>query len=139
MPSSTSLRPTDWPARAVLMLIFFLIEAEPAATGDHGDTVVEGVVRLRDGVVGPRGRGVDLGGAFHGEGLMRALAVEGIDEPVEAGLLLQDVGAGGASGLLLEGEAHALVTAVLLGVAGLNAFDGDAEAEPPDGELGAVE
>jgi hypothetical protein len=34
---------------------------------------------------------------------------------------------------------HALVAAVLLGMAGLDAFDGDPESEPPDGELGEIE
>ena len=34
---------------------------------------------------------------------------------------------------------HALVAAVLLRVSWLDALDGDAESEPPDGELGEVE
>jgi hypothetical protein len=34
---------------------------------------------------------------------------------------------------------HALVTAVLLGAAWFDALDVDAEAQPPDGELGEVE
>jgi hypothetical protein len=34
---------------------------------------------------------------------------------------------------------HTLVTAVLLRMAGLDAFDGDAEPEPPDRELGEIE
>jgi hypothetical protein len=34
---------------------------------------------------------------------------------------------------------HALATAVLLRMAGLDALDRDAEPQPPDGELGEVE
>jgi hypothetical protein len=34
---------------------------------------------------------------------------------------------------------HALVAAVLLRMPGLDAFDGDAEAEPPDRELEEIE
>jgi hypothetical protein len=34
---------------------------------------------------------------------------------------------------------HALVAAVLLRVARLDALDGDAQAQPPDGELGEIE
>jgi hypothetical protein len=41
--------------------------------------------------------------------------------------------------LLLEGEVHALVAAVLLRMAGLDALDRNAEAKPPDRELGEVE
>jgi hypothetical protein len=70
---------------------------------------------------------------------MRPLAVELLEEAIEAGLLLQAVGAWRAGGLLLEGEVHALVAAVLLGVSWLDALDGDAESEPPDGELGEIE
>jgi hypothetical protein len=44
-----------------------------------------------------------------------------------------------AGGLLLQGEMHAFMAAVLLGMAGLNAFDGDAQAQPPNGKLGEVE
>jgi hypothetical protein len=42
-------------------------------------------------------------------------------------------------GFLFQGEVHALVTTVLLRMAGLDALDGDAQAQPPDGQLGEVE
>ncbi len=34
---------------------------------------------------------------------------------------------------------HALMAAVLLGMAGLDARDGDAQTQPPDGKLGEIE
>src|SRR5438552_17912181 len=34
---------------------------------------------------------------------------------------------------------HAFMTAILLGMAGLNAFDANAQAQPPDGEFAQVE
>jgi hypothetical protein len=34
---------------------------------------------------------------------------------------------------------HAFVAAVLLGMTGLDALDVEAEAEPPDGQLGEIE
>ena len=52
------------------------------------------------------------------KGLSRG-CVELLDEGIEAGLLLQAVHAGRAGRLLLEGEVHALVAAVLLGRPGL--------------------
>ena len=70
---------------------------------------------------------------------MRALGVELLEEVVEAGLLLQAVHAGRPGCFLLQGEVHALVTAVLLRMARFDALDGDAEAEPPDRQLGEVE
>src|SRR5260221_14585457 len=54
-------------------------------------------------------------------------------------LLLQAVRAWRSGCLLLEGKVHALVPAVLLRMAGLDALDGNAEAKPPDRELGEVE
>ncbi|MBY5775277.1 hypothetical protein HFN63_35575 [Rhizobium leguminosarum] len=45
---------------------------------------------------------------------MRQFGVEFFDDVVEAGLLLQEIGAGCLGGLQLEGEMHALVAAVLL-------------------------
>ena len=70
---------------------------------------------------------------------MRPFGIELADEGIEALLLLQAVDAGRTGCFLLEGEVHALVTAVLLRMAGLDAFDGDAEPEPPDRELGEIE
>ena len=63
---------------------------------------------------------------------MRAFGVELADEGVEAGLLLEAVHARRAGGFLLQGQVHALVAAVLLRMAGLDALDGDAEPQPPD-------
>ena len=70
---------------------------------------------------------------------MRALLVVAIDEVVEARLLLQHVLRGGLGSLLLEREVHALVAAVLLGVAGTDALDADAQAQPPHREFGEIE
>jgi len=53
---------------------------------------------------------------------------------VEAGLLLQQVVGGRSCRLLLEGQMHALVAAVLLGMTGLDAFDRDTGPQPPDRE-----
>jgi hypothetical protein len=69
---------------------------------------------------------------------VRAFLVEDLDEVVEASLLLQEVASRRFSGFFLQGEMHAFVTAILLGMAGLNAFDANAQAEPPDGELAQV-
>ena len=56
---------------------------------------------------------------------MRTLVIELLDESVELGLLLKQIGAGGARGLFLQGQMHAFVAAILLGMAGLDAFDRD--------------
>ena len=66
-------------------------------------------------------------------------ALNSCKEGVEASLLLQAVHARRAGGFLLQGEMHALMAAVLLRLARLDALDGDAEPEPPDRELGEVE
>src|SRR5262249_38994594 len=58
------------------------------------------------------------------------------DEVIEAGLLLEAIGARGPDGFFLEG---ALMAPVLLRAAWFDALDVDAETEPPDGELGEIE
>jgi hypothetical protein len=62
---------------------------------------------------------------------VRALFVEVFDEVIELGLLLEEIFRGRLGGLLLQGQMHSLVPAVLLWVAGLDAFDADPEAQPP--------
>ena len=70
---------------------------------------------------------------------MRPFGIELADEDIEAFPLLQAVGARRTGCFLLEGEVHALVTAVLLRMTGLDAFDPDTQSEPPHRELGEVE
>jgi hypothetical protein len=64
--------------------------------------------------------------------------IELVQEGIEAGLLLQTVHARRARGFLLQSEVHAFMAAVLLWQSGLDAFDSDAGAEPPDRELGEI-
>ncbi len=78
---------------------------------------------------------MELGRRLHGKRLMGTLLVELRDEGIKARLLLQNVGSGRFGGLPFERQVHPLVPAVLLGVPGSDAFDLNAEAEPPDGEL----
>jgi hypothetical protein len=61
--------------------------------------------------------------------------IELVREIVEAGLLLQGVHARRPGCLLFEGEVHAFVAAILLGMTWFDALDGDAQSEPPNGEF----
>jgi hypothetical protein len=63
---------------------------------------VERVGEVRQAGVGLPRRCIDVGGAFHFERLVWALGIEFPDEIVEAGLLLEAIGAWRADGLLLE-------------------------------------
>jgi hypothetical protein len=54
-------------------------------------------------------------------------------------LLLQKVPRGRLGGFFLQREMHAFMTTILLGMTWLDAFDANAEAKPPDGELAQVE
>lgn len=58
---------------------------------------------------------------------------------VEASLLLQEIDAGRLGRFQLEWEMHALVEAVLLRIAWLDALDFDAEPEPPDRQPRQIE
>ena len=60
------------------------------------------------------------------ESFMRPFVVELLDEGIELGLLLQDIGAGRTSGFFLQSQMHAFMAAVLLGMAGADALNGDA-------------
>ncbi len=93
------------------------VNAEAAASGDQGVGVMEGIVQVRQAVIG-------------------ALCVEFADEIIKPHLLGEVIGPGRPGGFLLQGEVHALMAPILLGMARPDALDGDAEAQPPDGEFG---
>jgi hypothetical protein len=78
---------------------------------------------------------IDLRRTFHIQSFVRALVVEDLNEFVKAGLLLQEVGGRRLGGFFLQGEMHALVTAILLGSTGLDPFDANPQAKPPDRSL----
>lgn len=118
---------------------FLTIETEPAATGDHDGAVMKRVVRRRDALIGTDRSSVQLSRTLHRERFVRPFVIELMDEGIELGLLLKHISAGGSSGLLLESQVHALVSAVLLGMTGLDAFDRDSQVKPPDRELRKVE
>ncbi len=66
---------------------------------------------------------------------MGTLAVKNFHEVIEAGLLLKEVGSGRLGGFFFQGKMHAFMTAILLRMTRLDAFDANAQAKPPDGEL----
>jgi hypothetical protein len=70
---------------------------------------------------------------------MRSFVVKLLQEDIELGLLLKQVGTGGARGFFLQRQMHALVTTVLLRMAGPDAFDADAEPQPPLGQISAAD
>ena len=65
---------------------------------------------------------------------MRSFIVVNLDEGIEALLLLQEIERSGLGGILLQCQMHALVTAVLLWVAGLDALDLDQKTRARSGE-----
>ena len=105
----------------------------PLLAGDDV-AVVEGIGELGQAGEAAAARRCRAGRGLHGQRLVRAVGVEFLDEGVEAGLLAEAVRGGGAGGLLLEGQVHALVAAVLLRLARGDALERDAEPEPPDRE-----
>jgi hypothetical protein len=65
--------------------------------------------------------------------------VELLDEDIELSLLLKQIGAGWPCGFFLEGQVHALVTAILLRMTRPNAFNADAQTQPPHRKPGEIE
>ena len=114
---------------------FLATQANAATARDHDDAVVERIVEIGQSAIGVRGGLVDFRRTLHAESFMGSFGVEDLDEVIEPRLLLKKVGAGWFGGFFFQSEMHALVTTVLLGMARLDAFDADAQAEPPDREL----
>jgi hypothetical protein len=103
-----------------------VVQAKTSATGDHERTVVKWVMRFWNASIRTGRSRVNLGRAFHVQGFMGSFVIEFLEEGVELGLLLQDVGARWASGFFFQGQMHALMPAVLLGMTGPDALNGDA-------------
>ena len=69
---------------------------------------------------------------------MGAFSVELPDEVIEAVLLLEMICGGRLFGLILQGEMHAFMATVLLGMAWPDALDRIAKPQPPDRETGEI-
>jgi len=61
--------------------------------------------------------------------------VEDLDKFLEARLLLKKIGGGRLGGLFLQGQMHALMTAISLRMTRLDSFDADAQPQPPHREF----
>ena len=70
---------------------------------------------------------------------MRSFLVENLDELIEARLLLKEIRSRWFGSFFFQSEMHAFMPAVLLRMAGLDAFDADAQPKPPHGQLAQVE
>src|SRR5689334_4461076 len=115
------------------------MQAETAASSDDNVAIMEGIGQFRQAGIGAHRGSVELGRALHAERLVRTFGIELAEEGIEALLLLQTVAARRAGGLLLEGQMHALMAAVLLRMPRLDALDGNAKPKPPHRELGEIE
>jgi hypothetical protein len=118
---------------------FLAVETDASAAGDVDGFVVERINKFGQAAIGTGGGSINFRGALHVEGLVRPLVVELLEKIIEFALLLQTVHARGTSGFRFEGKMHAFMPAILLRMTGLDAFDGDAQTQPPDGELGELE
>src|SRR5882757_1659045 len=118
---------------------FFAVQTDASAVGDMNDAVVKRISKFWQAAIAADGGSVDFRGALHVQGLMSPFVVELFEKIIEFALLLQAVPTRGARGLRFEREVHAFMAAILLRMTGLDAFDGDAQAQPPDRELGEVE
>ena len=83
------------------------------AAGDSGGQIVDRILEIAQPLVGSGRFFVSVVGNLHVEGPVRAVGVVVVDKVVEPGLLLQEVLGGGAGGLVLQGQAHAFVAAIL--------------------------
>ncbi len=83
-------------------------------------------------LIGAAGSSIDLGWTFHVQSFVRTFVVELFDEGVELGLLLEQICAGGPRGFLLERQVYAFTASILLGMTRPDAFDADAQAQPPN-------
>ena len=74
---------------------FLFVDADSSAVGNQSGPIVERVGELSDAAIGSRRGLIDVGGVLHIESFMGALVVEFMNEGIELGLLLKEVGTGG--------------------------------------------
>src|SRR4029077_5087774 len=104
---------------------FFLAETNTAAMRNHNRSVVERIVDVGQTLVDSRRWPINFGRTFHVQSFMRTFVVEYIDELVEGSLLLKEISLPGVGSFFFQSKMHAFMTAVLLGMARLDAFDAD--------------
>jgi hypothetical protein len=73
---------------------FLFEDADPSAACNQNGPIVERIGEFSDAAIWSRGRLIDVSGELHIESFMRAVVVKLMNEGVELGLLLKEVGTG---------------------------------------------
>jgi hypothetical protein len=66
----------------------FATETDPAAIGDDNDLVMEGIINIRQALIGTARGLIELGRTLHAQGFVRTFIVEDLDEIMKPGPLL---------------------------------------------------
>jgi hypothetical protein len=101
------------PGKDLTEIDFLPAQTDTPSTGNHDGLIVQGIVDVRQSLVGTRGRLVDLRRIFHVQGFVGTLVVEDLNKFFEARLLLKKIGGGRLGGLFFQGQMHALLAAIL--------------------------
>jgi hypothetical protein len=86
-------------------------------------SVVEWVVDVVQSLVRTRRSLIDIRRTFHAKSFVRSFVVVDIDEFVEARLLLKEIRGSWFRSFFFQSEMHKFMTALLLGMARLDALD----------------
>jgi hypothetical protein len=78
---------------------FLFVDADSSAAGNQSGPIVERIGEFSDAAIGLRGGFLDVSAILHAESFLWAFVVKFMDEGIELGLLLKEVGTRGAGWL----------------------------------------
>jgi len=101
------------------------VVADASTLSDSHGSVMHRISQLPQSSVGPGGFAVEISRNPHLESLKRSLPVVLVGKVINAGLLLQEVSGSRPSRLVFQGQMHAFIPTVLLGMSRFDALDLD--------------